>query len=62
MGPSGVVPIVDPQRFGLTSNVLRPALLALLHATDSDTAGRDKPALIRAAAIVDWLIAQCERT
>lgn len=57
---SEVVPIVDAQRFELTANILRPGLAALLHA--SDTAGPDKAALIQAAAVLDWIIAQCERT
>jgi hypothetical protein len=57
--PGGVVPIVDAQRFELAANILRPALTELLRA--SDTASSDSAALIQAAAIVEWLIAQCER-
>lgn len=57
---SEVVPIVDAQRFELTVNILRAGLVALLRA--SDAADADKAALIQAAAVLDWIIAQAERS
>lgn len=55
---ASVVPVIDAERFELVANILRPGLTELFRA--SDIATSDKSALIQAAAVVEWLIAQCE--